>query len=173
MLTVQEATSLASLLQQRIYGSRVPSVRGCPNCGILTSHTEGCKHMNCQGCGHTKLMHQSVTVTTVLRTLSDHEGRWKAATLDARWKRISGCPRGLKGSGEEAKIDAMSQPCCSEEIYDPGASVVVWKDRILRRGGEDGLRRLRGLDGRRKMLFRKLRTLWGDRIRLCGETDTD
>ena len=80
MLTVQEATSLASLLRQRIYGSRVPSVRGCPHCGILINHTDGCKHMVCEGCGHTKLMHQSVTAATRLRTLlSDHEGHRKAA----------------------------------------------------------------------------------------------
>ena len=64
-------------------------------------------------------------------------------TLDARRKRISGCPCGLKGSGEEATVDAMSQPCCCEEIYDPGASAGVWKDRILLRGGEDGFRRPR------------------------------
>ena len=85
---------------------------------------------------------------------------------------FSGCPRGLRGSGEEAAVDVMSQPCGREEVYGPGASAVVWKDRILPCGGEDGFRRLRGLDGRRKMLFRKLRMLWGDRIRLCGETDT-
>ncbi len=53
-----------------------------------------------------------------------------------------------------------------------GSSTVVWKDRILLGEGEDGLRRLSGLDGRGKMPFRNLRMLWGDRTLLCGETDT-
>ncbi len=40
-----------------MYASRVPFVRGCPKCGMLINHNEGCKHMTCHGCGHTKLMH--------------------------------------------------------------------------------------------------------------------
>ena len=28
-----------------------PSVRACPHCGILISHTDACKHMTCK-CGH-------------------------------------------------------------------------------------------------------------------------
>ena len=32
--------------------------------------------MTCEGCGHTKMMHQSIVVTMVLRTLlSEHQGR--------------------------------------------------------------------------------------------------
>ncbi len=38
--------------KKRIYGMRCPSVRGCPNCGILINHKDGCKHMICKGCGH-------------------------------------------------------------------------------------------------------------------------
>ncbi len=70
--TVQDVTSLASP-QQRIYGSRVPSVRGCLKCGIMINHSEGCKHIICRDCGHTKLMHQR-----------EAGGR---RPLDARWRR--------------------------------------------------------------------------------------
>ena len=55
---------------------------------------------------------------------------------------LSGCPYGPRGSAEEVAVEVMPQPCCCEEIYDPEASAVVWKDRMLLCGGEDGLRRL-------------------------------
>ena len=61
------------LLSLRMYGSRVPSVRACPNCGMLINHTGGCKHITCEGCGHTKLRHQTVVRWTILKLLSGHE----------------------------------------------------------------------------------------------------
>ncbi len=40
-------------------GLRCPSMRGCPNCGMLINHDDGCKHMICYG--STTMRHQSIT----------------------------------------------------------------------------------------------------------------
>ena len=34
----------------KIYEVMCPSIRACPNCGILIHHESGCKHMQCTGC---------------------------------------------------------------------------------------------------------------------------
>ena len=37
---------------KEIYGVSCPSLRGCPECGILIQHDKYCKHMTCSKCNH-------------------------------------------------------------------------------------------------------------------------
>ncbi len=49
------------LILSFLHGSRDPSGRGYPNCGILIRHHEGCKHMTCDG--SITMRYQGITAT--------------------------------------------------------------------------------------------------------------
>ncbi len=136
-----------------IYASRVPSVRGCSNCGMLIHHSYGCKHMICQGCGHTKSMHQNVAAATVLKTLlSDHQGRgavrdwWMTIsgardgrqTLDAHWRRaFRMSARSERHRWERSRSGSDAPALLRRGKILPWELHVVWKDKILVCGGAD------------------------------------
>ncbi len=75
-----------------MHGSKAPSVRGCPNYGMLIHHYEGCKHMICYGCGHTRMRHQSIAaaddIEVTFRSRKDVKKDWKKAKARALlWRR--------------------------------------------------------------------------------------
>ena len=66
-----------------MHGSEAPSVRGCPNCRMFVHHHEGCKHMICYGCSHTRMRHQSIAaaddIEVTVRSRKDVTKDWKEA----------------------------------------------------------------------------------------------